>query len=106
MVAICQNFKKKLSFRISDPIQNLDHLQTNFLTIQNPDSSGFQIPNLFQGKLSWCQGNLVEYLRYTAVQYQCKMLLLFCAFLLLLLLTGEWIINNNNPIENLKFFQI
>ena len=35
MIAICRDFKY-LGFHISDPIQNLDHLQTNpFLTIQN-----------------------------------------------------------------------
>ena len=44
MAAICLDFKK-LCFRILDPIQNLDHLQPNlFLTIKNPDLSGFQIP--------------------------------------------------------------
>ena len=35
MVAICPDFKW-LGFRISDPIQNPDHLQL-CLTIQNPD---------------------------------------------------------------------
>ena len=43
-----------LGFRISDPIQNSDHLQTNlFLTIQNPILSGFQIPTLFVFKANW-----------------------------------------------------
>ena len=43
MVAICPDFKW-LSFRISDPIKNPDHLQPNlFLTILNLDWSGFQI---------------------------------------------------------------
>ena len=37
MVAICPNFKW-LGFQISDPIQNMNHFQTNlFLTIWNPD---------------------------------------------------------------------
>ena len=37
MAAIYPDFKW-LGFQISDPILNLDHLQTNlFLTIQNPD---------------------------------------------------------------------
>ena len=46
MVAICPNFKW-LGFQISDPIQNLDHLQPNlFLTVRNPDLSGFQIPTV------------------------------------------------------------
>ena len=37
MAAICQDFKW-LGFRISDPIWNLDHLQTElFFTIWNPD---------------------------------------------------------------------
>ena len=37
MVAIYTDFKW-LDFQISDPSQNLDHLQTNlFLTVQNPD---------------------------------------------------------------------
>ena len=37
MAAICPDFKW-LCFRISDPIQNSDHLQPNlFWTIQNPD---------------------------------------------------------------------
>ena len=37
VAAICPDFKW-MGFRISDPIQNLDHLQPNlFLTIQNPD---------------------------------------------------------------------
>ena len=36
-----------VGFRISDPIPNPDHLQTNlFLTIQNPDKVGFQIPTV------------------------------------------------------------
>ena len=35
--AICLDFKW-LGFRISDPIQNLDHVQPNlYSTIQNPD---------------------------------------------------------------------
>ena len=35
------------AFRISDPIQKPDRLQPNlFLTIQNPDKSGFQIPTV------------------------------------------------------------
>ena len=46
MAAICPDFKW-LGFRISDPIQNLDHLQPNlFWTIQNPDYVGFQIPTV------------------------------------------------------------
>ena len=37
MEAICPDFKWS-GFQISDPIQNLDHLQPNlFLTIQSPD---------------------------------------------------------------------
>ena len=37
-----------LGFRISDPIQNPDHLQTNlFLTIQNLDKVGFQILTVY-----------------------------------------------------------
>ena len=37
MTAICPDFKR-LGFQISDPIQNLGHLQANlFSTIWNPD---------------------------------------------------------------------
>ena len=44
MAAICQDLNW-LGFRISDPIQILDHLQPNlFSTIWNSDKSGFQIP--------------------------------------------------------------
>ena len=47
MAAICLYFKW-LGFRISDPIQNPDHVQTNlFLTVWNPDMSRFQIPTFF-----------------------------------------------------------
>ena len=46
MTAICPDFKW-LCFQILDPIQNLDHLQTNlFWDIQNQDLSGFQMPTL------------------------------------------------------------
>ena len=46
MVAICPDFKW-LGFRISDLSPNPDHLQPNlFMTIQNPDLSGFQIPTV------------------------------------------------------------
>ena len=46
MVANCPDFKW-LDFWISDSIHNPNHLQTNlFLTIQNPDQSGFQIPTV------------------------------------------------------------
>ena len=49
MAAICPYFKW-LDFHISDPIQNLDHLQTKlFSTIQNPDSSRSQIPTVLVG---------------------------------------------------------
>ena len=42
---------KWLGFRISDPIQNPNHLQPNhFLTIQNPYWSGFQIPTVFKSR--------------------------------------------------------
>ena len=48
MVPICLDFKQS-GFQISDPIQNLDHLQTNlFSTIQNQDTSRFQIPTVFK----------------------------------------------------------
>ena len=44
MAAICQNFKW-LGFGISDPIGSPEQSQPNlYLTIQNPDKSGFQIP--------------------------------------------------------------
>ena len=43
MAAICLHFKW-LGFRISDPIQNPDHLQPNLIsTIWKSDWSGFQI---------------------------------------------------------------
>ena len=46
MAPICPDFKC-LGFGISNPIQNPDHFQPNlFLTIQNPDLSGFQIPTV------------------------------------------------------------
>ena len=47
MVAICLDFKW-LGFWISDPIWNPDHLQPYlWMTIQNPDLSGFQISTVF-----------------------------------------------------------
>ena len=45
MAAICPYFKW-LGFQISFPMQNPDHLQNLFLTIQNPDLSVFQIPTV------------------------------------------------------------
>ena len=52
MVAICLDFKW-LGFLISDPIWNPDHLQLNlFLTIQNPNQSGFQIPTVINSFLN------------------------------------------------------
>ena len=46
MAAICSDFKW-LGFHISDSIKKPGHLQTNlFLTIPNPDQSGFQIPTV------------------------------------------------------------
>ena len=52
MAVICSDFKW-LSFRISDPIWNQDHLQPNlFSTFQNPHLSGFQIPTVFDQKMS------------------------------------------------------
>ena len=48
MAAIYQDFKW-FGFWISDPIRNLHPLQPKlFLTIQNPDKSGFQIPTVYQ----------------------------------------------------------
>ena len=48
MAAIGLDFKW-LGFQISDPIQNLDHLQPNlFLNIQNLDQYGFQIPTVVE----------------------------------------------------------
>ena len=46
MAAICPDFKC-CGFRISDSIQNSDHLKTNlFLTIQKQDMSIYQIPTV------------------------------------------------------------
>ena len=46
VMAICPNFEW-LCFRISDPIPNLDHLQTDFFwTIQISDVIRFQIPTV------------------------------------------------------------
>ena len=42
----------QMEFRISDPIQNPDHLQPNlFLTIGNPDKSRFQISTVYVSNL-------------------------------------------------------
>ena len=51
MAGICPDFKW-LGFQISDPTQNLDHLQSNvFLTIWHPDEFRFQIPTVIHGKI-------------------------------------------------------
>ena len=51
MATICPDLK--WLGRISDPIQNPDHLQPNFFsTIWNPDKSGFQITTVVQNSIS------------------------------------------------------
>ena len=48
MASICPDFKW-FGFQISDPIQYPGRSQTNlFLTIQNPDKFGFQMPTLVE----------------------------------------------------------
>ena len=58
----CPDFKW-LGFRITGPIWNPDHLQTNLLlTIQNPDLSGFQILTVFLNVLMKWMVTVLNYL--------------------------------------------
>ena len=50
-----------LGFQISYPIWNLDHLQTNlFLTIQNPDVSGFQILTVLEKQVGVLRTSILQ----------------------------------------------